>query len=159
GTGAGPPYVAFEFTNHRRGEAPQEFLKEFRGFLQADAYSGFNALYIPGQRTEVGCWAHARRGFDEARTSSPRASAEALNQIAEFYRLEKDFAVLSSADRRTARQTLTAPLLVKFRQWLDDEATRALPKSPLGQAIQYVNNQWDALNRFLEDGRLNIDNN
>lgn len=158
-TGAGPPYTVFYFTPHRRGEAPQTFLSTFRGYIQADAYKGYDALFKTGDRIGVGCWAHARRGFDESIRTAPTAARRALEQIAEFYRLEKDFAALSPEHRKGARDALTAPLLEKFHTWLMEQSGQVIPKSPLGKAIRYTLNQWNALVRFLEDGRLQIDNN
>jgi len=154
------PYVVFEFTAHWRGEAPRTFLATFRGYIQADAYKGYDALFTDSSgRTEVGCWAHARRKWDEALTSSPRVATQALEMIGKLYVIEAACKEMSAEERKVVRQEQSAPVLDKIREWMEEQAPRVLPKSPAGEAIGYATNQWTALNRYLEDGRLSIDNN
>jgi transposase len=111
--------------------------------------------------TEVGCWAHARRYFFEAQTTEPGLSKEMLERIGAFYGVEKEAKELelSPADRCSLRKDKSSSLLLGIKEWLDVQKSRVLPKSPIGQAIEYALNQWQALNRYLEDGRLSIDNN
>jgi hypothetical protein len=153
------PYVVFDFTPNWRGEAPQTFLATFEGYVQADAYKGYDKLFQSDKRIEVGCWAHARRKWIKAKTSSPRVAAEALEMIGQLYGIEEDCRDLSPDQRKWVRQDLSAPVLETLRIWMEEQKTRVLPKSAVSEAIEYAQNQWVALSRFLEDGRLKIDNN
>jgi len=144
-------------------------LKDFTGFLQADAANVFDGLYVPGSITEVACWAHARRHFHDARDSDAARSAEALARIRGFYVIEDEASNQienaklqgdpADAVRWRLRQEKTVPQLTDFARWLDEQAKIVLPKSPMGQAIAYAQRQWPALVRFTERGFLNIDNN
>jgi transposase len=107
---------------------------------------------------EIGCWAHARRGFVEALTSDVRA-APMVALIQQLYEGERAAAEMTLDARRTHRQTHAVPLLAKIAAERDQLATTVLPKSPLGDAVRYLTNQWAALQRFVDDGRLAIDNN
>ena len=129
----------------------------------------FDGLYLPGSITEVGCWAHARRHFHEARDSDAARSAEAIARIRGFYAIEDDATKqiaqanltgdAAEAVRLHLRQEKTVPQLADLAKWLDEQAKIVLPKGPLGQAIAYAQRQWPALLRFTEHGFLNIDNN
>jgi transposase len=152
------PYTVFDTTPNRSRDGPVSFLQGFTGYLQADAFGGYDGLYANGV-TEVACWAHARRKFFDAKTTSPAEAHEALARISALYDLERRGKELSGADRADWRQREAAPLLASFGQWLDTLRPRALPKSPLGQATTYVTNQWQALNVYVTDGDLAIDNN
>lgn len=150
--------VIFDATATHERDGPERFLRDFRGYLQADAYKGYDALYRSGRMVEVGCWAHGRRRFVEALESDARA-AVVVDLVQQLYAVEREAAELDPEGRRHLRQKRSAPLLGQI-----DEQRRALqavvlPKSPLGEALRYVENQWAALKRFLEDGRLRIDNN
>lgn len=151
----------YDFTESRTRDGPAAILRDYIGFAHADAYPGYDALYLPGGVTEVGCWAHARRGFDKADAQEPELAREGLRRIQELYAVERAAkeAGLSSEDRRALRQQRSKPLLEPFREWMDEIETRALPKGALMDAIRYVRNQWKALNVYLTDGRLEIDNN
>lgn len=163
------PYLIYDYRPDKSRAGPDEILKNYKGFLQADAANVFDGIYRPGNITEAGCWAHARRKFFEAKDSDVARSAEAIARISQFYRVEheardeiaRDGLVGEAADavRFRLRQEKTVPLLAKFHEWILEQQKIALPKSPIGQAIQYALNHWRALNRFTEHGFLNIDNN
>jgi transposase len=150
--------VVFEATATHERAGPEAFLSSFRGYLQADAYKGYDALYSSGRMVEVACWAHGRRRFKEALDTEPR-SAAVLALVQQLYAVEDEAKDLSPEHRRALRQERSVPVLRKI-----DEVRRALqvdilPKSPLGEALRYLDNQWAPLQRFVEDGRLAIDNN
>lgn len=153
------PYTVFDLTVGRAGDAPERFLRGYRGCIHADAYGGYNALYAAGAR-HVGCWMHVRRYFYEARNAAAAESAEALARIAALYAVERAAADASLVgDARAAyRRQHAAPLLAGFADWLAALRPRALPKSPLGEAVTYATNQWPTLQAYATDGRLNIDN-
>ena len=137
---------------------PAVFLASFVGDLQADAYTGYDALYATGRMREIGCWAHARRGFVEALTTDVRA-ALTVALIQQLYDVERAGADLSPDARRELRHEQSRPLLAKIAAERDQLAQTVLPKSPLGDALRYLTNQWAALQRFVDDGQLAIDNN
>lgn len=153
--------AVYDFTTSREGEGPRRFLLGFAGFLQADAYSGYDRLFADGEVVEVGCMAHCRRKFFDARSTNPEAASLVLAVIRALYHIEEGAkaAGLSPEERRRIRQVEAAPLLSTLREFLERERRPALPKSPWGEAIGYALNQWDALVRYTEDGRLSIDNN
>ena len=162
------PYTLFDYTPSRKRDGPMAFLGDWSGYLQADAFSGYDGIYLGqagGKVVEVACWAHARRKFYDARNSDPRASAEALAQIKLLYAVERDADAqgLDALQRAELRQSLAKPRLEAFKKWLlasqRENGGHILPKSPMGEAITYALNQWDALCMYITDGRLNIDNN
>jgi transposase len=152
------PYVVFDFTKSRKRDGPAQFLKGYKGYLQADAFAGYDCIFAGGEVTEVACMAHVRRKFFEAQTSSKEAQ-QALAIIQDLYLIEKNAKDLDSERRKEIRQNQSAALLQEFKAWLDRERLIALPKSPIGKAVMYALNNWEALNRFIEDGNLTIDNN
>jgi transposase len=155
------PYDVYDFTEDRRRDGPTRFLANYTGYLQADAFSGYDGIYAGsgGQILEVACWAHARRKFFEARSSSPAEASLILQMIRRLYEVEDRARPLDDAARCTVRQTEAVPILERLREELDRLSSRLLPKSALAQAITYALNQWRALCRYTEDGRLTIDNN
>ena len=156
------PYTVFDFQPTRSQGAPDVFLKDFqKGYLQTDAYDGYNLVTSRDGITSVGCWAHARRKFKEAVLSSPHNAAQALVYIRELYDIEREIKVLEPVDRVPIRQEKSQEILKTFRKWLDSKQNGpdALPKSPLGKAINYSLNQWTELTRFLDDGEIRLDNN
>jgi transposase len=152
------PFTVFDYTRTREASGPERMLKGFRGFLQADAYSGYNGIHKRGA-TEVGCWAHARRKFVEALPSDPARANVAIELIRRLYVIEREIHDRSPEEKKALRQERSKPILDEIKAWLDREAPFVLPKSPIGAAIGYARNQWTALGRFVEDGRLDIDNN
>jgi hypothetical protein len=151
--------VVYDYTPRRTRDGPEEFLKGFRGYLQADAFSGYDRICAGSGVLEVACWAHVRRRFFEARTSAPVPAHAALARIRQLYKIEQDAAELSADDRLALRQKDTLPLLNAFEEWLTEHGRKALPKSPIGQAIAYTLSNWAALCRYPEYGELSIDNN
>ena len=151
--------VVYEFTLSRARDGPERFLTGFRGYMQADAYSGYDRIFARGEVTEVGCWAHARRKFYEALDTSPEEASAVLAGIRRLYAIEKKAKALEPKAVAELRREKSLPILEAIREYIDAEADRALPQSPLAQAITYARNQWAALTRYVEDGRLPIDNN
>ena len=150
--------VVFDATPTHERDGPEAFLAAFAGDLQADAYTGYDALYASGRIREIGCWAHARRGFVEALATDVRA-ALMVALIQQLYHVEQAAADSDPDDRRRLRRAESVPLLAKIAAERDQLAATVLPKSPLGDALRYLTNQWGALQRFTDDGRLAIDNN
>jgi transposase len=155
------PYDVYDFTTSRKRDGPAEFLRGFCGYLHADAYGGYDGIFLEsnGMIQEVACWSHARRKFYDARNSSPRESHQVLAWIQQLYDIEDRARDLDPQVRLAMRQQEAVPILDRIEAWLAEQAPRALPKSPLGQAITYARNQWQALRRYTTDGRLTIDNN
>jgi transposase len=152
------PYAVYDYSADRSRDGPERFLGDYKGYLQADAYSGYDRLYSRGV-VEVGCWAHARRKFFDARSGDPERAHEALARIRLLYALEAGGKDLDEAARLALRRERSVPLLERLGTWLDEQARVVLPKSPIGGAIGYARSNWAALNRFTEAGFLAIDNN
>jgi transposase len=150
--------VVFDATMTHAREGPADFLADFRGKLQADAYSGYDALYADARVVEIGCWAHGRRRFIEAFLGDTNA-ALMIALIQQLYEIEREATTLEPSARRALRQDRSVPVLAKINTERQALAATVLPKSPLGEAVRYLTNQWGALQRFVEDGRLAIDNN
>jgi transposase len=157
------PYNVFDFTLNRKRDGPQQFLANYRGYLHADAFSGYDCLYLPeagataARILEVACNAHARRKFYDARSSDALRSAQALAYYGQLYEIERQAKGCDDTQRWQMRQDLSLPILAKFRQWLQGQ--ELWPKHPLQEAIGYALNQWQALCRYTEAGFLAIDNN
>lgn len=163
--GQGPPAAFYRYSPDRKGERPREHVHDFEGWLHADGYTGYDALARPRgnqppQVIHVACWAHARRKlFDVfAATKSPIAE-EALQRIAALYAIETEINGQTAQQRHAARQAHSKPLLEELHDWMLAQRRRLSAKSTLGRAMQYALNRWEALARYLEDGRLSIDNN
>jgi transposase len=165
------PYVVFDFTADYTADGPHEFLKDYKGYLQADALAQYEGLYATGKVKHVCCWAHARRKFVAAAEGKDERGTEALARIGKLYAIERDLPeLLGPADaaearrqreeqRRALRQRQGEPVLAELKKWLEDQRPQALPKSVLGQALGYALNNWEALKRYQEEGYLAIDNN
>jgi len=152
-------HTVFDYTPNRSRDGPLTFLESFTGYLQADAYSGYDALYTTGRVVEVACWAHTRRKFHESRETDPARAHAAMAMIRLLYRVEEEARDLSSEQRKALRQERAKPRLAQIKEWLQQEQITVLPKSPIGQAIGYALNNWTALTRYGDDGDLHIDNN
>ncbi|MEX1039772.1 MAG: IS66 family transposase [Pirellulaceae bacterium] len=165
------PYAVYDFTLTRERDGPQKFLDGFKVYLQADAYSGYDAIFAGDQVLEVACWVHARRYWHQALDNDPLRANHALGFIAQLSQIEtqlrkaypalnlqgeRDFAAVAAA-----RQEHSVPILTDFKTWLDteNEDRRILPKSPIRAAFTYALNQWEALCRYTEQGFLAWDNN
>lgn len=161
GSDASNGIVLYEYQTSRHARHPKAFLEGYHGFLHADGYDGYHDL--PKDITVVGCWAHARRRFDEALKTTPASARgdsppmEALRRIGQLYKWEEEFRELSWEERFKARQKYSKPLINAFFDWC--EAQHALPKSHLGRALSYALSQRLWLAKYLLDGRLEIDNN
>ena len=162
------PYVAghrwayFAYTPSRSGEGPQAELRDYAGYVQVDGYAGYEALFR-GEgcpRIEVGCMMHARRYFVRAVEAEDLRALPAVAQIRALYAVERQAkeAGLDTDARRALREQKARPLLGELCDWLEALAPRVTPRSPLGKAIGYAQKRWPALRRYLDDGRLEIDN-
>ncbi len=157
---AANPYTLFDFTPGRGEEHPAAFLSGYSGFVHADGYAGYNPIHGSGAR-HLGCWAHVRRKFVDARTNNAAKASEALAYIRTLYAVEKEISdeELVGEAVVSRRQARAGPILRKFGEWLEVEQRTVLPKSPFGQAVSYAINQWPTLGRYLGDARFTIDNN
>ena len=152
--------VSYDFSWQRNREGPMKRLKGYGGYLQADAAPAYDEVYRQyADIKEVGCWAHARRYFKEAQATSPVQASQVVVLIGELYGIEKSIKPLDEAERQHQREQRAKPVLERNHGYLREIEPQALPKSPLGQAITYALNQWQALNRYIEHGALEIDNN
>jgi transposase len=163
--GTGPPAAFYRYSPDRDGERPRAHLAGFSGFLHADAYAGYDALYrssgqLAPRVTHVACFAHARRKFFEVweATKSPIAE-EAVRRIAKLYEIEAEMVGKSADIRLAARRDCSQLLLDAFHIWANEQRRRVSGKTALGKAFSYTLARWEALSRFALDGRLSIDNN
>jgi transposase len=160
-----PPGAAYFFSVDRKGEHPQRHLAGFSGILQADAYSGFKALYAPDASgkpriREAACWAHLRRDFFDVHTATKSEIArEALDRIGDLYDIERQIKGQPRDARLAIRQTETRPKVQAFKAWSERHLTSIPGKSDLAKAFRYALNRWNAFTLFLDDGRVAIDNN
>jgi transposase len=170
------PYNVFDYTPDRRRVGPAEFLRDFRGYLQADAFGGYDGIYLTQPVIEVACNAHARRKFFEAKDTDPARALQALAYYRQLYDVEREAAgnaekqapalteparyqELLEAERLRLRQEKSVPVLTAMCHWIKEQQDQVLPKSPIGQAIGYALNRWEALTRYTSHGFLAIDNN
>jgi transposase len=158
-----PPIVLYEYQTTRAGKHPKKFLEGFKGYLNTDCYSGYNDM--PGI-INVACWAHARRGFTDALKAMPpkvdtkiTVTEEGLAFCNKLFEIEKLLHDVTAEERYLGRIKLSRPILDKFNDWLKFQSSRVAPKCALGKAIQYCRNQWNKLENFMLDGRLEISNN
>jgi transposase len=155
-----PPAVWYRYSADRKGERPREHLAGYKGILQADAFSGYDALYRDGTIIEAGCWAHARRKFyDLYELDRSPIAQEALRRIAALYVVEREIRGRTPDVRVSVRQQRSAPLLTELKAWLEHTLSLVSTKSGLARAIRYSLAHWRALTRYCEDGRIEVDNN
>jgi transposase len=163
--GHSPPIVVYDHTETRAGKHPKAKLEGYSGYLQADAYAGYDQIFATGKVQEVACWAHARRKFfDIARQAEKgiRISAHAaLEFIGRLYAIEREAKEqqLDAAGIHKLRQEQARPILREFKAWLEERLRELAPKTPTAKAIGYALKNWQALERYTEDGCLEIDNN
>jgi transposase len=163
--GTSPPGVCFTYAPGRSGQYADDILSGFGGVLQVDGYAGYNRLIDPKRRdgppiTLAYCWAHARRKLYElTRHNAAPLAHEGLKQIAALYRIEADIRGLSADERVAIRQAKTKPLIEAFKLWLDQARTQVSAKSPTGGALKYIARFWDGLILFVDEGRIEMDNN
>lgn len=154
-------YAVFEFTRSREGRHPQEWLKEFKGYLQTDEFAGYESVCAPGGATDVSCWAHARRKFHDARTAAPEFCVRVNDAIAKLYAVESAATrdELDPEQRRERREEFARPQLDVVFTMLEAARNDYLPKSPVRQAIEYVLTRRASFSRYIEHGEIKIDNN
>jgi transposase len=152
-------FVLFEYAPGRAGEVAKEIFDGLEGFLQTDAYAGYNAVGLPDKVVRVACLAHVRRRFIEAEKSCSKESTTILTLIAELYKLEKSMVGLDPPERLAERAKHSKPVLKKLEVYLRQLKDRTLPKAPLMEAINYALNQWAEIERIFDDGRFHLDNN
>lgn len=153
------PYIVYDFTESRKRDGPAKFLSDYEGYLQADAYGGYDGIFAGGKVLEVACWAHARRKWDEARSTDPGRSHYVLALAQKLYAIEREIKGAGELEKVAARQERSLPILAELESWLEAERPKLLPKSQAGVAATYMANQWQALKRYCDSGILSIDNN
>ena len=157
------PAVWFQYSPDRKGEHPQKHLEQFSGILQADAYGGWGKLYASGRVVEAACWAHARRPWWDLHVSLKRApgtvAEQALRRIAALYEVEADIRGQPPDERKRQRKERAVPLLEELHTWLSSMVGRVSAKSEIAAAIGYSLTRWKALTGYVDDGRIEIDNN
>ena len=152
--------VFFDYTTARNRKGPDDILKGYTGHIQADGFNGYDDLYGDGKATEVGCWAHARRKFDQSLKSDPVRANEMLALIGQLYAVERHARDegLDATEIQALRQEHSKPIIDQIGEQLARWHPQVLPQSPMGKAITYAVNQWKALTVYLTDGMLSIDN-
>lgn len=160
------PVILFDYDPTRSQAVPKALLEGFTGYLQTDGYSGYNSVVAAGNLVHLGCMAHARRKFSEAvkgQGKNPRTgkAQQGLAWIQQLYRIEKQARTqqMIPSQRKAHRQQHAAPILDKLHVWLDASLPTVPPGTLTGKALNYLHNEWPKLIRYLEDGRLEIDNN
>ena len=166
-------WIVVDFRTDRSRAGPRDFLGSFTGTLQGDAYAGYASLLqeSAGRISLAGCWAHARRKFDEAKKVDPLRSEVALLRIGELYRIERELRERATgewkemswsercqliAGERTAR---SLPILLELRFWLEEQIPQVNPQHSWRRAAEYTLSEWECLAAFARDGTLDIDNN
>jgi transposase len=162
--GSAAPAALLRYSRNRSGEHPERHLVSYSGLMQADAYSGYNGLYVqgrkPGPIIEVACWAHGRRKFFElAELQKAPVAIEAVRRIDELFAIEREINGKTPGERRAVRQDRTKPLTDALEAWLRERRTKLSSKSDTAKAIDYTLKRWRAFTRFLDDGRLCMSNN
>lgn len=153
--------VSFDYRPSRSRAGPNERLKNFSGYLQTDGYTGYDEVTARKEVVAVACLAHARRYFVEARENDPERAEWMLKAIQKLYQIERlaREAEMSFDARYRLRQKSAPPILAEIETWLKQAAREVLPKSAIGKAVGYMQKRWAALQVYLTDGRLEIDNN
>ncbi|HGO4163231.1 IS66 family transposase [Serratia marcescens] len=155
-----PAAVWFAYSADRRGAHPQRHLSEYRGVLQADAYGGYDALYETGRITEAACLAHARRKIHDEHARRPtELTQEALKRIAALYAIEADIRGSPEETRLAVRKEKSMPLMQSLYDWIQAQLKTLSVHTEMAKAFGYMLKQWEALNVFCNDGRVEIDNN
>ena len=155
--------VLFHYEPTRGGDVAKHLLREFKGTLMVDGYEGYHAACVQNNITRLGCWAHARRKFIEAKQAQPKHKTgkadQALAWIQQLYRIELDSKDKSADDKYTVRLQLAQPIIDKLKIWLEKSILNVPPKTAIGKALHYMHTQWPRLIRYLEHGEYPIDNN
>jgi transposase len=153
------PYNIFDFTLSRSRDGPQQFLKEFRNTLLADAYGGYDGIVLIQDLRRAGCWSHARRKFVEAEPTAPDLARTILRLIRGLFDTEAKAKGLSDDERLSLRQAESQPIVDALHALFIEQKARLLPKHPMAEAIGYALNQWEPLTLFTTDGAVPIHNN
>ena len=165
------PALIYQYHPSRSGDVPIAFLENYSGYIQSDGYAGYDRLERSVQITHVGCWAHARRKFIDVINARKRNKSKkgqrigsadiAVSYIRKLYDIEHDAKreELSPHDVHELRQERAKPILSQFKAWLEKKVNLTPPRGLLGTAVNYTLDQWDKLERYIEDGRIPIDNN
>ena len=160
------PVILFDYDASRGQSVPLRLLDGFNGTIQTDGYAGYNAVVNQNNLIHLGCWAHARRKFSEAvkaqgknKNKKTGKAQRGLAFIQKLYKIEKTLLSLRDEERFTQRQQKSLPTLDKLKEWLDESILTVPPKSAVGSALHYLNNEWDKLIRYTNDGRYLMDNN
>ena len=158
------PVVLYDYDPGRGAGVPKRLLADFSGYLQTDGYDGYNAVVAANGLIHVGCMAHARRKFSEAvkaqgKNKKKGKAHQGLVLIQKLYRVEKQARRRVPEDRYARRQQQARPVLDELRSWLDDSLPLVPPTSATGKALHYLHREWEKLIRYLDDGRIEIDNN
>ncbi len=160
------PVILFDYDPGRSQTVPLRLLEGFQGALQTDGYAGYNAVVAQNNLIHLGCLAHARRKFTEVikaqgknKNKKTGKAQRALHFIQKLYKIEKSLKTVTVDERFKIRQALAVPVLNQCRTWLDDVLPSVPPKTTLGKALIYLNNEWPKLSRYVNDGRYRIDNN
>lgn len=163
---AAHPAVVVDFSLDKRKVWPQQFLAEYQGYVQVDAYSAYDGCFVGASdrlhpKIEVGCWSHAERYFEAAVDSDPGRAAEGLGFIRALFAVEAEAkrGHLAEPEVLALRQRESVPILGELKRWLEGTRAEVLPKSPLADALRYTLNQWEALRCYSETGFLSLDNN
>ena len=152
--------AVFEFRDSRSRDGPSDFLKDFKErYLMSDGYAGYNQVIAENRLLHLMCWAHARRKFFEAKDLDPPFIDSILTLITELYDIEREAKQVEPQQRFALRQSKSKPVLEKIKCVLENPGRTILPKNDIATATAYTLNHWQQLNRFLDDGRLPIDNN
>ncbi len=162
--GGAAPAALFYYSPNRTAEHPEQHLATYSGICQADAYSGYNGLYVqhrqPGPIAEASCWAHGRRKFyDLADLQKAPLAIEAVRRIDELFAIEREINGKPPDDRVAVRQERSKPLVDDLERWFKGERRKLSSKSPTARAIDYHLKRWPAFTRFLDDGRICMSNN
>ena len=158
------PVILYDYDPGRSAQVPKRLLDGFKGYLQTDGYDGYNAVVAANGLIHLGCMAHARRRFSDAvkaqgKNKKRGKAHQGLLLIRKLYRIERQARKLTVQERYTRRQKHSKPILGQIRKWLNDALPQVAPSSATGQALSYLHNEWAMLIRYLDDGRLEIDNN
>lgn len=152
-------HVLYGYSRKHDSLAVDALLKDYKGYLVADAHSVYEHLYTDGEVIEVACWAHARRYFYKALDSDPDRAQVALSHIGALFRIERSIADAPRKDKESVRRDKSRAIVDKFFDWCDAELPHVLDETPIQAGLRYATNQRVALRRFLDDGRLPVHNN
>jgi len=153
--------VCFDYRKGRGREGPDEFLEHFRGMLQTDGYDAYDIYEKKEGVTLYGCMAHARRKFEKAKDNDPKRAEYVLGRMQDLYTTEREAREnnLSPDERKELRVEQYLQILLELEKWMKEQYDEVLPKSSIGQAINYTKKLWPRLSRFIQNGLIEIDNN